>query len=72
MYQILTFTGTNTFHIALGGDRAAFGKNDSACAGLVSVLNIRQGVLSSNKTFFLVAIVVKIVCQLNDSYKIVS
>ena len=53
LYQILTFTETNTFHIALGGDGAPFGKDDSACAWLVSVLNIGQGVLSSNENFLL-------------------
>ena len=53
LYQILTFTETNTFHIALGGNEAPFGKDDSACAWLVSVLNIGQGVFSSNENFLL-------------------
>jgi hypothetical protein len=30
-----------------------FGKDDSACAWLVSILNIGQGVLSSNENFLL-------------------
>ena len=41
LYQILTFAETNTFHIALGGDGAPFGKDDSACAWLVSVFKYR-------------------------------
>ena len=34
----------NTFYVALGGDGATFGKDDSACSWLVSFLNIGQGV----------------------------
>jgi hypothetical protein len=52
-YKILTFTETNTFHIALSGDGAPFGKDVSACAWLVSVLNIGQSILSSNENFLL-------------------
>jgi hypothetical protein len=48
-YKILTFTETNTFHIALGGDRDPFGKDNSACAWLISILNIGQSVPSSNE-----------------------
>ena len=53
LHELLTFTETNTFHVALGGDGAPFGKDDSACAWLVSILNIGQGVLSSNENFLL-------------------
>ena len=66
--QILTLTETNTFHIALGGDRAPFGKDNSICAGLVSVLNIGQGVLSRPVKRFLQDSYL-ILCQLNDSYR---
>ena len=53
LYRILMFSETNTFYVALGGDEAPFGKDDSACAWLVSILNIGQGVLSSNENFLL-------------------
>ena len=53
LYRILMFSETNTFYVALGGDGAPFGKDNSACAWLVSILNIRQGVLSSNENFLL-------------------
>ncbi len=52
-YNLLTFDQPNTFHVALGGDGAPFGKNDTACSWLVSFLNIGQGVLSSNDNFLL-------------------
>ncbi|XP_028417490.1 uncharacterized protein LOC114541889 [Dendronephthya gigantea] len=52
-YQIVNFGEPNTFHIALGGDGAPFGRDDSACSWLVSFLNIGQGVLSSNENFLL-------------------
>ena len=32
LYRILMFSETNTFYVALGGDGALFGKDDSACA----------------------------------------
>ncbi|CAB3978954.1 Hypothetical predicted protein [Paramuricea clavata] len=38
--------------LALGGDGAPFGKDDTACAWLVSILNIGR-VLSSNENFLL-------------------
>ena len=44
---------TNTFHVALGGDGAPFGKDDTACSWLVSFLNIGRGVLSSNENFLI-------------------
>ncbi|XP_046841841.1 uncharacterized protein LOC124435952 [Xenia sp. Carnegie-2017] len=52
-YELLTFSEFNTFHVALGGDRALFDKDDSACAWLVSILNIGQGELSLNEDFLL-------------------
>ena len=54
LYDILTFgIEPYTFHIALGGDGAPFGKDDTACSWLVSILNIGRGVLSSNENFLL-------------------
>jgi hypothetical protein len=50
-YNLLTFEQPNIFHIALGGDGAPFGRDDSACSWLVSFLNI--GMLSSNEKFLL-------------------
>ena len=52
-YNILTFDEPNTFHIALGGDGALFGKDDSACSWLVSFLNVGQHILSRNENFLL-------------------
>ncbi len=52
-YNILTFDEPNTFHIALGGDGAPFGKDDTACSWLVSFLNIGQHILSRNENFLL-------------------
>ena len=52
-YELLTFDQPNTYHVALGGDGAPFGKDDTACSWLVSFLNIGQGVLSSNENFLL-------------------
>ena len=52
-YNLLTFDQPNTFHVALGGDGAPFGKDNTACSWLVSFLNIGQGVLSSNDNFLL-------------------
>lgn len=53
-YQLIWFQGqVNTFHVSLGGDGAPFGKDDTACAWLVSLLNIGRGVLSSNDNFLL-------------------
>ena len=37
----------------LGGDGAPFGKDDTACAWLVSFLNIGRGILSSNENYLL-------------------
>ena len=55
-YNLLTFDQPNIFHIALGGDGAPFGRDDSACSCL-SVFSlvsfIGQGVLSSNENFLL-------------------
>ena len=52
-YDILIFDQPNTFHVALGGDGAPFGRDGSACSWLVSFLNIGHGVLSSNDNFLL-------------------
>ena len=52
LYDILTFgVEPYTFHIDLGGDGAPFGKDDTACSWLVSILNIGRGVLRSNENF---------------------
>ena len=53
LYEIAMFGEENTFHVALGGDGAPFGKDDSVCSWLVSILNIKRGVLSSDENFLL-------------------
>ena len=51
-YQLIWFQGqVNTFHVSLGGDGAPFGKDDTACAWLLSLLNIGRAVLNSNDNF---------------------
>ena len=51
-YQLIWFHGqVNTFHVSLGGDGPPFGKDDTACAWLLSLLNIGRGVLNSNDNF---------------------
>ena len=53
-YSLLWFgEETNTFHVALGGDGAPFGKDDTSCSWLVSFLNIRRAVLSTNENFLI-------------------
>ena len=52
-YNLLTFDVRNKIHIALGGDGAPFGKDDTACSWLVSILNIGQGILSSRENYLL-------------------
>ncbi len=53
-YQLIWFQGkVNTFHVLVGGNGAQFGKDGTACALVVSILNISRGVLSSNKNFLL-------------------
>jgi len=52
-YVILNFDQPDTFHVALGGDGAPCGKDDTAVAWLVSILNIGQGVLSSSENYLL-------------------
>ena len=42
-----------TFFVSLGGDGAPCGKDDTACAWLVGLLNITRGVLSSNENYLL-------------------
>ena len=41
------------FIISLGGDGAPFGKDDTACAWLISFLNLGRKVLSSNENYLL-------------------
>ena len=57
LYNILDFDHSSdvdyTFRIALGGDGAPFSKEDTACAWLVSFLNIGSGVLSSKENYLL-------------------
>ena len=54
LYDILTFgIEPYTFHVAIGGNGSPFGKDNTACAWLVSILNIGRGVLSSNENFSL-------------------
>lgn len=52
-HPITWFGEPYTFFVALGGDGAPFGKDDTACAWLVSLLNIGRGVLSSNENYLL-------------------
>lgn len=43
----------NIFHVAVGGDSALFGKDDTACSLLVNFLNRGKHILSSSGIFFL-------------------
>ncbi|KXJ10774.1 hypothetical protein AC249_AIPGENE5510 [Exaiptasia diaphana] len=54
-YKLYNFTNddTCTFYVAIGGDGAPCGKDDTAVAWLVSILNIGQRVLSSSENFLL-------------------
>lgn len=53
-YELKWFEGNiNTFYVSLGGDGAPFGKDDTAVAWLVSILNIGRGILSSNENYLL-------------------
>lgn len=47
--KLLWFSEFNTFQVVLGGDGAPFGKDDMACAWLVSFLNRGKHVLSSSE-----------------------
>ena len=51
--NLIWFDEPNKFYVALGGDGAPFGKYDTACAWLVSFLNLGKGVLSSNENYLL-------------------
>ena len=51
--ELLCFLEVNTFQVILGGNRAPFGKEDMACAWLVSFLNRGKHVLSSNENFMI-------------------
>jgi len=49
-YQLVWFGDeVDTFHISLSRDGAPFGKDNAALAYLVSFLNLRRGVLNSEK-----------------------
>ena len=52
-HSITWFEEPYTFSVAVGGDGAPFGKDDTACAWLVSLLNIGRGVLSNNENYLL-------------------
>ena len=52
-YTRLTFDESNKFYIALGGDGAPFGKDDTACSWPVSFINIGKSILSSNENYLL-------------------
>ena len=55
-YKLTCFQGQPyTFHVSRGGGGggAPFGKDDTACAWLISFLNIGRGVLSSNENYLL-------------------
>ena len=43
----------NTFHVALGGDGAPFGKDDTPCSWLVSFLNRGKHILSNSENFLI-------------------
>ena len=50
----LTWFGKEyTFYVTLGGDGAPLGKDDTACAWLVGLLNIGRGILNSNENHLL-------------------
>ena len=51
--ELLWFGEVNTFQVVLGGVGAPFGKEDTACAWLVSFLNRGKHVLSSNENFMI-------------------
>ncbi|XP_046841747.1 uncharacterized protein LOC124435823 isoform X3 [Xenia sp. Carnegie-2017] len=52
-YKLFNFNQPNSFHVAIGGDEAPFGRDDSACSWLVSFLYIGHGVSSRNENFLL-------------------
>ena len=52
--ELLWFSGSvNTFQVVLGGDGAPFGKDQTACAWLVSFLNRGKHILSSDENFLI-------------------
>jgi hypothetical protein len=53
--DLVWFDEANEFYVTSGGDGAPFGKYDTACAWLVSFLNLGKGVLSSNDNYLLFA-----------------
>ena len=52
-HSITWFKEPYTFSVAVGGDGAPFGKDDTACAWLVSLLIIGRGLLSNNENYLL-------------------
>ena len=52
-HSITWFEEPYTFYVTVGGDGAPFGKDDTACAWLVSLLNIGRGVSSNNENYLL-------------------
>jgi hypothetical protein len=42
--ELVWFDEPNKFYVAFGGDGAPFGKSDTACAWLVSILNLGKGI----------------------------
>lgn len=51
--DLVWFDEADKFYVALGGDGAPFGKYNTACAWLLSFLNLGKGVLSSNENYLL-------------------
>ncbi len=51
--ELVWFDEPNKFYVALGGNGAPFGKYDTACAWLVSILNLGKGILSSKDNYLL-------------------
>ena len=51
--ELLWFGEVNTFQVVSGGYGAPFGKEDTACAWLVSFLNRGKHILSSNENFMM-------------------
>ena len=52
-FDVTWFEEEYKFLVTLGGDGAPFGKDETACAWLVSFLNIGRGVLSNNENYLL-------------------
>ena len=52
-FDVIWFEEEYKFLVTLGGDGAPFRKDETACAWLVSFLNIGRGVLSNNENYLL-------------------